>query len=214
MSYLKMSLDEFIKQVDSNSPAPGGGSVSALASTLGIALTRMMGSLAINKKKYNELDEIIKDEFNSKLDKLKVIRKKLSILIDEDTKVFNELMAAYKLPKETEEEKKIRSEKIQVATLRATEVPYEVAKVSMEAMELFPFFSEHGNLNAISDLGVGAMLLETGIKGAILNVKINVSGLKNEAKVEWFKIRYEKLEEEATALREAILEFVEKRLSF
>ena len=214
MSYLNMELEKFIEVVDSNSPAPGGGSVAALVSTLGIALTRMMGSLAINKKKYRELDDIVKDEFTSKLKKLRKIREKLAILIDEDTIVFNELMAAYKLPKETNKEKEIRDDKIQETTLNASEVPYEVAKISMEAMELFPFFTEYGNMNAVTDLGVGAMLLEAGIRGAILNVKINIGSLKDEAKVERFKRRYERIEEESIILKEAIMDFVEEKIKF
>jgi len=212
MSYLEMSLKDFIDVVDSNEPAPGGGSVSALASTLGIALTRMMGSLAINKKKYNELDDIIKEEFTEKSKKLFKIREKLGKLIDEDTASFNQLMNAYRLPKNTDDEKEFRKEEIQKATLYATEIPFEVAKTSLEAMELFPFFSKYGNQNAITDLGVGAMLLETGIRGAILNVKINLGGLKDEAKVEKFKIDYEKIEEDATLLKENIMDYVNSQI--
>jgi formiminotetrahydrofolate cyclodeaminase len=207
-----MKLGEFIDIVDSDAPAPGGGSVSALSSTLGIALTRMMGALAINKKKYNELDDIIKDEFIEKYDKLLKVREKLSYLIDEDTVSFNELMKSFKLPKETEEEKKFRREEIQRTTLYATEIPFEVAKVSLEAMELLPFFSKYGNQNAITDLGVGAMLLETGIRGAILNVKINLGGLKDEVKVEKFREGYKRIEEEAVTLKEAIMEYVNKKV--
>ena len=212
MSYLDMSLEDFINVVDSDAPAPGGGSVSALASTLGIALTRMMGALAVNKKKYNELDDIIKQEFTEKSNKLFKIREKLGKLIDEDTASFNQLMGAFRLPKETEEEKKFRSSEIQRTTLYATEVPFEVAKTSLEAMELFPFFSKYGNQNAITDLGVGAMLLETGIRGAILNVKINLGGLKDETKVEKFTEEYKRMEEEAITLKEAIMDFVNKRV--
>jgi formiminotetrahydrofolate cyclodeaminase len=207
-----MSLDDFINTVDSDAPAPGGGSVSALASTLGIALTRMMGALAVNKKKYNELDDIIKQEFKEKSDKLFIIREKLSRLIDEDTASFNELMKSFKLPKETEEEKRFRSEEIQRTTLYATEIPFEVAKTSLEAMEQFPFFSKYGNQNAITDLGVGAMLLEAGIRGAILNVKVNLGGLKDESKVERFREGYEKMEEEAITLKEAIMDYVDKKI--
>jgi formiminotetrahydrofolate cyclodeaminase len=207
-----MKLGEFIDIVDSDAPAPGGGSVSALSSTLGIALTRMMGALAINKKKYNELDDIIKDEFTEKYDKLLKIREKLSYLIDEDTVSFNELMKSFKLPKETEEEKQFRRAEIQRTTLYATEIPFEVAQVSLEAMELLPFFSKYGNQNAITDLGVGAMLLETGIRGAILNVKINLGGLKDEVKVEKFREGYKRIEEEAVTLKEAIMEYVNKKV--
>jgi formiminotetrahydrofolate cyclodeaminase len=172
----------------------------------------MMGALAVNKKKYNELDDIIKQEFKEKSDKLFIIREKLSRLIDEDTASFNELMKSFKLPKETEEEKRFRSEEIQRTTLYATEIPFEVAKTSLEAMEQFPFFSKYGNQNAITDLGVGAMLLEAGIRGAILNVKVNLGGLKDESKVERFREGYEKMEEEAITLKEAIMDYVDKKI--
>jgi len=212
MSYLEMQLKEFIDVVDSDAPAPGGGSVSALASSLGIALSRMMAALAINKKKYREYDEMIKDEFIEKYDLLLKIRKQIDLLIDEDTASFNELMKAFRLPKDSEEEKAKRAEEIQRTTLRATEVPFEIAKISLKAMKTLPFFYEYGNMNAITDLGVGAMLLEVGIKGAILNVKINLGGLKDLDVVEKFKVSYEEIEIEATDLRESILKVVNQKI--
>ncbi|MEI6856359.1 cyclodeaminase/cyclohydrolase family protein [Psychrilyobacter sp.] len=212
MSYLNVELGEFIEVVDSNAPAPGGGSVSALSSSLGIALSRMMAALAIDKKKYREFDDMIKEEFLTKHRRLLKIRKRVEILIDEDTKVFNDLMEVFKLPKDTDENKKIRDEEIQKATLKATEVPFEIAKVSLEAMELLPFFSKYGNLNAVTDLGVGAMLLETGVRGAILNVKINLGSLKDQDKVERFKRNYERIEKESILLKETIMDFVNEKI--
>ncbi|OQY42226.1 MAG: hypothetical protein B6227_02735 [Fusobacteriia bacterium 4572_74] len=212
MSYLNIELGDFIDVVDSNSTAPGGGSVAALSSSLGIALSRMMASLVIDKKKYREFDDMVKEEFLTKYRRLLKIRKRVEILIDEDTKSFNELMETYKLPKDTDEKIAVRSEKIQNATLKATEVPYEIAKTSLEAMELLPFFSEYGNLNAITDLGVGAMLLETGIRGAILNVKVNLGNLKDQKKVDRFKKNYERIEEESIILKEAIMDYVNKKI--
>ncbi|MCK5780193.1 MAG: cyclodeaminase/cyclohydrolase family protein [Psychrilyobacter sp.] len=212
MSYLDMKLKEFIDVVDSDAPAPGGGSVSALASSLGIALSRMMAALAINKKKYREYDEMIKDEFIEKYDSLLKIREKIDLLIDEDTASFNELMKSFRLPKESVEEKTIRLEEIQKATLRATEVPFEIAEVSLKAMETLPFFYEYGNMNAITDLGVGAMLLEVGIRGAILNVKINLGGLDDSNLVEKFRTNYIEIEGKAMVLKESILKVVEKKI--
>jgi formiminotetrahydrofolate cyclodeaminase len=212
MSYLNIGLGDFIDIVDSDAPAPGGGSVAALASSLGIALSRMMASLVIEKKKYREFDDMIKEEFLTKHRRLLKIRKRIEILIDEDTKSFGKLMEAYKLPKDTGENIFARNEEIQRATLKATEVPFEIAKTSLEAMELLPFFSEYGNLNAITDLGVGAMLLETGIRGAILNVKVNLGSLKDKDKVERFKKKYERIEEESIILKEAIMDFVNEKI--
>ncbi len=212
MSYLSTNLRDFIDVVDSNAPAPGGGSVSALASTLGIALSRMMASLAINKKKYMALDDIIKDEFIEKHEKLLKLRTKMEMLIDEDTASFNKLMAAFKLPKETEEEIATRSSEIQKATLGATQIPFDIADASLEAMELLPFFTKYGNMNAVTDLGVGAMLLETGVRGAILNVKINLGSLKDKDRVEKFSKDCEKMEEKAILLKESIMAFVNEKV--
>ena len=172
----------------------------------------MMASLVIDKKKYREFDDMIKEEFLTKHKRLLKIRKKVEVLIDEDTKSFNSLMEAYKLPKDTEEDIIIRNEVIQKATLKATEVPFQIAKTSLEAMELLPFFSEYGNLNAVTDLGVGAMLLETGVRGAILNVKENLRALNDQDKVERFKRNYERMEEECIILKEAIMDFVNEKI--
>lgn len=212
MSYLNVELGDFIDVVDSDAPAPGGGSVAALASSLGIALSRMMASLIIDKKKYREFDDMIKEEFLTKYRRLLKIRKRVEVLIDEDTKSFNILMEAYRLPKDTDENKATRNEEIQKATLKATEVPFEIAKTSLEAMELLPFFSEYGNMNAITDLGVGAMLLETGIRGAILNVKVNLGSLKDQEKVDRFKRNYEKIEKKSIILKETIMDFVNESI--
>ena len=212
MSYLNVELGDFIDVVDSDAPAPGGGSVAALASSLGIALSRMMASLIIDKKKYREFDDMIKEEFLTKYRRLLKIRKRVEVLIDEDTKSFNILMEAYRLPKDSDENKAIRNEEIQKATLKATEVPFEIAKTSLEAMELLPFFSEYGNMNAITDLGVGAMLLETGIRGAILNVKVNLGSLKDQEKVDRFKRNYEKIEKKSIILKETIMDFVNESI--
>ena len=212
MSYLNIELGEFIDIVDSDAPAPGGGSVAALASSLGIALSRMMASLVIEKKKYRQFDDMIKEEFLTKHRRLLKIRKRIEILIDEDTKSFGILMESYKLPKDSKENIIFRNNEIQKATLKATEVPFEIARTSLEAMELLPFFTEYGNMNAITDLGVGAMLLETGIRGAILNVKINLGSLKDQDKVDRFKKNYERIEEESIILKEAIMDFVNEKI--
>ena len=141
MSYLNVELRDFINVVDSDvATAPGGGGIAALSSSLGIALSRMMASLVIDKKRYVEFDDMVKEEFLTKHRRLLKIRKRVEILIDEDTESFNDLMIAYKLPKDSAENIAIREEKIQVATLRATEVPFEIAKTSLEAMEFLPFF--------------------------------------------------------------------------
>lgn len=108
MKLIDMKVIDFSNEVDSKSPAPGGGSVAALASNIGISLGRMMGNLSFGKKKFEALDEDIKKEFKEKFEKLGSIRDNLLELVDKDTESFNEVMKAFKLPKETDEQKSIR----------------------------------------------------------------------------------------------------------
>lgn len=180
MKLVDMSIIEFSDEVDSNSPAPGGGSVAALASNIGVGLARMMAHLSFGKKKYEGLDESIRQEFVNRFNKLADIRQELVLLIDKDTESFNEVMKAMKMPKETEEEKKARKNAIQDATLFSIDVPFKTAKLSLKALELLDFVVDNGNQNAITDIGVGTLMLYTGLEGAILNVKVNLMGIENK----------------------------------
>lgn len=180
MKLVDMSVVEFSDEVDSNSPAPGGGSVAALASNIGVGLARMMAHLSFGKKKYESLDESIRLEFVNKFNKLGDIRQELVELIDKDTESFNEVMKAIKMPKETDYEKKLRKSAIQDATLFSIDVPFKTAKLSLKSLELLEFLVEHGNQNAITDIGVGTLMIYTGLEGAILNVKVNLIGLENK----------------------------------
>ena len=180
MKLIDMSVVEFSDEVDSNSPAPGGGSVAALASNIGIGLARMMAHLSFGKKKYEALDESIRLEFVDRFNKMADIRKELVELIDKDTESFNEVMKAIKMPKETEEQIKFRNSTIQDATLFSIDVPFKTAKLSLKALELLEYLVEYGNQNAITDIGVGTLMLYTGLEGAILNVKVNLMGLDNK----------------------------------
>jgi len=176
---INQTVKDFINEVDSSSPAPGGGSVSAFVSTLGSALSRMVGHLTISKKLFAKLDEKIQKELISTMDEIEIIQAKLVFAIDEDTNVFQKMMEAYGLKKETEDEKRIRSEAIQKATISGIEVPLSVMKNSFEILKRLEIFIKHGNKSAISDVGVGIHLLIAGMEGALLNVKINLSSLKD-----------------------------------
>ena len=180
MKLIDMSVADFTNEVDSNSPAPGGGSVSALASDIGVSLARMMAHLSFEKKKFEQLDEKTKEEFKARFDKLGEIRKELSTLVDKDTESFNEFMKAVKMPKETEEQNKLRAKAIQEATIFSIEVPYKTASLSLEALRLLDFLIKNGNQNAITDIGVGTLMLSAGMEGAILNVKVNLGQIKDK----------------------------------
>lgn len=170
------TVTEFLDELASNSPAPGGGSVAALAGSLGAALTAMVCRLTIGKKKYAEVQE----EMEQVLNEAEQLRSRLTTLIDEDTQAFNKVMAAFGLPKETEQEKLARSVSIQEATKVAALVPLKVMEYSEQALALALRVAEKGNVNSISDAGVSALMLEAACKSAALNVRINIATLQDE----------------------------------
>lgn len=189
MKLVDLKVIDFIKEVDSASPAPGGGSVSALSSSLGASLARMVGHLTVNKKKYAELSNDIKNKFEDSFNKLSVINEELIKLIDEDTENFNNLMTAMKMPKESDEEKLLRKKKMKEAAIQATNTPLKILELSLKILRELHIFIEHGNKNALSDVGVAALLAEAGGKGAILNVKINISSIEDENIILDFKAK-------------------------
>lgn len=200
MKLVEMDVIKFLNEVDSNSPAPGGGSVSALASSLGVSLGRMVAHLSFGKKKYEGNSDEAKAAFVKNFDELLKIKEELNILIDKDSEAYNTVMAAFKLPKETEEEKAKRNAEIQKCTKFAIQTPYDIVVLSGKAISLLGTILEYGNQNAITDIGVGTMLLMTGLEGGILNVKVNLSSIEDKSYVE--KISKEIAEIKATAAKE------------
>lgn len=180
MKFVEKKIGTFIDEIDSNTPTPGGGTVSAFSSVLGCSLGRMVAHLTFNKKKYIDLDEENKDEFEKAFKELLEIKKVLESLMDQDSKVYDKVMEAYKLPKTTEEEKEIRENTIENRLLSAIEVPLNVCQKSKRGLELLYILLKNGNKNAITDIGVGALLLYSGVEGGGLNVKINLSSMKNK----------------------------------
>ena len=180
MKLVELSVKDFLNIVDSKSPAPGGGSVSALVSALGCTLGRMVAHLTFDKKKYKELPEgeqiIFKNAFEEIDDYIKILEE----LVDKDTEAYNLVMAAYKLPKENDTEKEIRKITIEKNLKLAIETPLEICKISKKTLKALKIILKYGNKNAITDLGVSAILLYSGIEGGILNVKVNLAGLDDE----------------------------------
>ncbi len=175
-----LTVTEFVDEVDSDSPAPGGGSVSSLSSTIGCALARMVGHLTFGKKKFEGLSVEEQEVFETEFNKLKVFQDELSALIDKDTECFGIFMSALKLPKNTEKEKSVRLDAMEKATMEIIKVPFAIASVSLDAMKTLSTIIQFGNKNAITDVGVAALLLNAGVEGAVLNVKINLPGLSDE----------------------------------
>ncbi|MDO4690407.1 MAG: cyclodeaminase/cyclohydrolase family protein [Fusobacterium sp.] len=206
MKLVEMDVIKFLNEVDSSSPAPGGGSVSALASSLGASLGRMVAHLSFGKKKYEANSDEVKAAFVKNFDELLKIKEELNILIDKDSEAYNTVMAAFKLPKETEEEKAIRSAEIQKCTKFAIQTPYDIVVLSGKAISLLGTIMEYGNQNAITDIGVGTLLLMTGLEGGILNVKVNLSSIEDKEYVE-------KISKEIAAIKADAAKEVERIMS-
>ncbi|HEX16838.1 MAG TPA: methenyltetrahydrofolate cyclohydrolase, partial [Thermoplasmatales archaeon] len=169
MKLVDMRLRDFVDELSSDSPAPGGGSVAALAGALSSALSSMVCNLTIGKEKYKDVEH----DMERILDRVEDMKRRFMDLIDRDTEAFNKVMEALKLPKETDEEKRIRKEKIQDALKGAALVPLETARMCAEMIELCKEVAEKGNKNSITDVGVAAIMAKAGLESAILNVKIN-----------------------------------------
>jgi glutamate formiminotransferase/formiminotetrahydrofolate cyclodeaminase len=201
-------VSNFLNELASNSPTPGGGSVAALAGALGAALISMVGNLTVGKKKYEDVEEDIKKILSSS----EKLRYELSQLIEDDVKVFNNFMATYKMPKETEDEKKIKTEKMQEALIKAAKVPLRVAYKCLDILSLSKEVAEKGNINVVSDAGVAALMAEAALESAILNVKINLKMIKDEKTKEELSSSIQELLLKEKGQKEKVLEIVEKKI--
>lgn len=203
-----LTLSGFSNETLSESPAPGGGSVSAYVGALGAALGAMVANLSAHKRGWDERWE----EFSDWAEKGKQAHDRLLKLVDEDTAAFNAIMDAFGLPKNNDQEKKVRSAAIQTATKRAIEVPFEVMQTAFQSMEVIQAMAETGNPNSLSDAGVGALCARTAVYGAYLNVRINAGGLTDKAFVAEFLQKAGDLLEKAKNKESEILLLVEKRI--
>jgi len=173
---LRMDLRAFSNETASESPAPGGGSISAYVGALGVSLATMVANLSSHKRGWEERWE----EFSGWAEKGQRIKDELLKLVDEDTRAFNAIMEACRLPKGTEEEKAARQEAIREATRQAIAVPFRVMELALESFEIIKAMAETGNPNSVSDAGVGALCARTAVLGAGLNVQINASGMEDD----------------------------------
>ena len=169
------TVSQFLDELASDSPAPGGGSVAALAGAAGAALVSMVCNLTIGKKRYAD----VQGEMEAVLEQTELLRKELTQSIDKDTEAFNSVMAAFALPKGTEQEQAARSAAIQEATKTATLVPLCVMRTCEKALFHAQTVAQKGNKNSASDAGVAALMLRASCAGAALNVRTNLSGLND-----------------------------------
>ncbi|MFZ2172206.1 MAG: methenyltetrahydrofolate cyclohydrolase [Methylococcaceae bacterium] len=209
MSEIKdKSIQIFLNELASKSATPGGGSVAALMGAQSAALTSMVCNLTIGKPRYAEVEI----EMQSLLQKSEALRETLTGLIKADVDVFNRLMAAYGLPKETDEEKAVRAETIQAILKEATEVPLACARACAEAIKLSRIAANKGNLGVISDAGAAVMAAYGGLKTAALNVYINTNGLKDKTFAEAKVAELEAILKGVDAIAEEIYQMVKTKL--
>jgi len=207
-SLATMSVRDFMEETASESPAPGGGSISACMGSLGTALGTMVANLSSHKRGWDDRWE----EFSEWADRGKAIQEELLALVDEDSMAFNRILEAFSMPKNSEDERHRRKAAIDEATKDAILVPYRVMQKAASAMEILKAMAETGNPNSVSDAGVGALAIRSAVMGAFLNVKINAGNLDDKPFVE--KILKECRELEASVCRKEseILNIVESRL--
>jgi formiminotetrahydrofolate cyclodeaminase len=206
---IRNTLQEFLDELASSSPAPGGGSVAALAGAVGAALTSMVCNLTIGKKKYAGVEE----DMRSMLADAEVLRARFAVLVDRDTEAFTKVMEAFGLPKDNDARKALRQAAITAATKEATQVPLEVMKHCIDALALAQSVAAQGNVNSVSDAGVSALMLHAACEGAALNVLINLKGLEEAEFVEWKKDEVESVLKTSRMMLEETMEIVRGRIA-
>jgi glutamate formiminotransferase / formiminotetrahydrofolate cyclodeaminase len=205
---IDMTCKGFANETASESPAPGGGSISAYVGALGVSLATMVANLSSHKTGWDDRCP----EFSDWAEKGQQLKDQLLHLVDEDTHAFNRIMDAFGMPKGNDEEKAARKKAIQDATRYATEIPFSVMEKSFESMEVIKAMAETGNPNSVSDAGVGALCARTAVMGAYLNVKINAGGLDDKTFVNDILARGARIEQSAIELETEILKIVNEKI--
>ena len=202
------SVTSFLDELASHSPAPGGGSVAALAGALGAALTSMVSNLTIGRKKYPD----VQGDMKNILRDAEELRRKFTALIDRDTEAFSKVMEAYGLPKDSHDQQALRSAAIQEATKEAALVPLEVMKHVIDGFALAKAVAEKGNASSVSDAGVSALMLHAASESAALNVQINLNGIGESEFVGWKSEEVISLLRTSRAWKDEILKIVMEKI--
>ncbi|OQY93203.1 MAG: glutamate formimidoyltransferase [Sphingobacteriales bacterium UTBCD1] len=205
---VRMTLADFADETASESPAPGGGSISSYVGALGASLAAMVANLSSHKKGWDDRWE----EFSNWAEKGQQYKDEMIRLVDQDTEAFNKIMEAFAFPKATEDEKRTRKEKIQSATKTAIEIPYKVMQTAYASMEVIKEMAEKGNPNSVSDAGVAALCARSAAMGAFLNVRINTAGYEDKKFVADVISKGEELELKVIALENEILRIVHSKI--
>lgn len=203
-----MNLIAFANETASESPAPGGGSISAYVGALGISLATMVANLSSHKTGWDARWK----EFSDCAEQGQQIKDSLLNLVDEDTNAFNKIMNAFGLPKSTDAEKAARTLAIQEATKFAIEIPFKVMELSLQSMEIIKAMAETGNPNSVSDAGVGALCARSAVMGAFMNVRINASGYSDKTFIDTVISKGKEIENKAIELESEILKIVNEKI--
>ncbi len=201
-------ISEFLDELASSAPTPGGGGAAAIMGAMGAALTSMVCNLTVGKKDYAEVDA----EMQEALKKTEDMRRRMTDMIAADVEVFNRVMGSYGMPKETDEEKATRSEEIQAALKEATDVPLACAKLARELMEVSKAVAMKGNKNVISDSGVSVLAAYGALRGAALNVYINIGGIRDKEFADDRGKQLEYVLDGSDELLESVYSIVKERL--
>ncbi len=205
---IHMTLKEFANETASESPAPGGGSISAYVGALGVALGTMVANLSSHKRGWDDRWE----EFSQWAEKGQQYKEQLLALVDEDTAAFNKIMDAFKMPKSTDEEKQVRAQAIENATKYAIEVPFKVMETAYKSMEVMQAMIDTGMQTSLSDSAVGILCARTAVLGAFLNVKINAKDLKDREYAEEIIAKGNEIQQKTLALEQELLQKVDSKL--
>lgn len=205
---IDMTLPEFVDETASESPAPGGGSISAYMGAMGAALGTMVANLSSHKRGWDNRCS----EFSDWAEKGMYYQQELTRMVDEDTNAFNKIMDAFGLPKKSEEEKAARKQAIQDATKYAIEVPFKTMKLCYESMAVMKAMAENGNPNSVTDAGVGALAARSGVIGAYMNVKINTGDLEDKKYVEQILKEGQEIMDKAIAMENEIVAIVNSKI--
>lgn len=206
----KIEGEDFLDSLSQGTATPGGGSASAYAAAAGAALVCMVARLTVGKKKYAHVE----DQMWTTIDQAEALRADLTSAVEKDSAAFLDVMAAFKLPKDTAEQEASRYQAIEAATLHASQVPLEVARKAVQVMELAAIVVQHGNVNALSDGGSGAALARAALTGAGMNVRINAKDLQDQAVAQELVNELRDLEAKASQIEAHILAYIEERGGF
>ena len=204
MSYTKESCEKFVEVLASKAPTPGGGGASALTGAIGVALGNMVGSLTVGKKKYAEVE----DEIKAMMKASDQLQAELLELVQKDAESFEPLAAAYRLPKDTEEQKAEKDRVLEQATKDACIVPFEIMEKCAQGIELCGQFAEKGSVMATSDAGAGAIFCKAALQAASLNIYINTKSLKDREYAEQMNQKSDVLLEKYMAKADEIIAYV------